>query len=173
MRRTEQPSTTKAVVPGLPLDGASAGAGQVLITGGLTLLKGLVITMGHNLLTWIRPEPPKELLSSLVEIYVQRIDNQPISIFDVTKLPIQVVEFSPMLRHSFLALMIRFSYDNFYAGVRSEAVQYYKASAGRMLFPQVLYPTVSVDVLASLCLLCLSEIEGMSDFCPIFSSLPG
>lgn len=70
------------------------------------------------------------------------------------------MQFSPMLRHSFFALTIRFSDDSFFSRDRAQAVEYYKASASKMLFPQTTYPTASLDVLRTFCLLILNEIEG-------------
>lgn len=72
------------------------------------------------------------------------------------------MQFSPMLRHSFLALTIRFSDDTFFAESRAQAVEYYKSSASKMLFPQTAYPIASLDVIRTFCLLTLNEIEGQS-----------
>ncbi|KAI1618688.1 hypothetical protein EDD36DRAFT_39323 [Exophiala viscosa] len=105
-----------------------------------------------------RPYPPFNVLGSLVDLYKEKIADQPLPLFDVAILQAQVGKFSAGLLDSFLAITARFSTDGFFEGVTTKAVEYYKSSAWNTLFRQVAEPTGSLDVLQSFCLLCLSEI---------------
>lgn len=105
-------------------------------------------------------DPPPSLLLSLCNTYTAKIDNQPISVFNPSRLSSQVKHLSPMLRYSFLALTTRHSDDDFFADDRKGAIDFYKSNAVRLLSSQVMVPVVNRDVLASLCLLILGEIEG-------------
>jgi hypothetical protein len=107
-----------------------------------------------------RPYPPSGVLQSLVALYIHTIADQPLPLFDVEMLPEQATKFSSAVLASFLALTVRFSTDDFFKDVRSQAVEFYKSSARDLVFKQIAEPTGSVDVLQSFCLLCLSEIFG-------------
>ena len=65
-----------------------------------------------------------------------------------------------MLRYSFLAFDYTFFDDALFSQDRAQAVEYYKSSASKLLFPQTAYPTVSLDVMRTFCLVSLNEIEG-------------
>ncbi|KAK5279097.1 hypothetical protein LTR40_008282 [Exophiala xenobiotica] len=105
-----------------------------------------------------RPYPPFEVLQSLVTLYAERISDQPLQLFDVSTLRSQAEEFSGALLDSFLALTVRFSHDQFFEGIQSKAVEFYKSSARDVLFRRAAEPTVSLGILQALCLLGMAEI---------------
>ncbi|KIX02733.1 uncharacterized protein Z518_08675 [Rhinocladiella mackenziei CBS 650.93] len=115
-------------------------------------------TEGSTFDAFRRPIPPSDVLQSLANVYIERIADQPLPLFDVKTLPFRVTRFSPGLLRSFLALTVRFSNHDFFKDVKSTAVDFYKASSRTALFTQIAEPTGSLDVLQSFCLLCLGEI---------------
>jgi hypothetical protein len=116
-------------------------------------------------LTACSPDPPPEVLQSLVKLYVDRIADQPLPLFEIQTLSGSVRRFSKHLLRSFLALTVRYSDDGFFASGRSHAVEFYKVSASKTLYAQAAEATSDVDVLQAFCLLCLSEIAGKPDSC--------
>ncbi|OAP60439.1 hypothetical protein AYL99_05441 [Fonsecaea erecta] len=105
-----------------------------------------------------RPDPPAELLQTLVKVYIGRIADQPLPLFDIKRLPLSSQKFSRGLLRSFLALTVRYSDSDFYGGARSRAVEFYKTSASEILFAQASEPSGDLETLQAFCLLCLSEI---------------
>ncbi|KIW95567.1 uncharacterized protein Z519_04152 [Cladophialophora bantiana CBS 173.52] len=106
-----------------------------------------------------RPEPPPEVLQTLVQLYIDRLADQPLPLFEIKSLPLSVQKFSRGLLRSFLAVTVRYSDSDFFRGSQSRAVEFYKNSASEILFAQAAEPTADVDALQAFCLLCLSEIE--------------
>ncbi|KIW16812.1 hypothetical protein PV08_04002 [Exophiala spinifera] len=109
-----------------------------------------------QILTFIRPYPPPEVLQSLLQIYIERISDQPLPLFDTSSL--RSTELSGALLNSFLALTVRFSRASFFDDAQSKAVEYYKSAARNELFRYASEPTGSIAALQALCLLCLAEI---------------
>jgi hypothetical protein len=107
-----------------------------------------------------RLDPSPEMLQSLVKVYVDRIADQPLPLFDVRTLPDIVQKFSNGLLRSFLALTIRYSKDSFFDDSQSNGAAFYKNSASEMLFAQVAEATGDLELLQAFCLLSLSEIAG-------------
>ncbi|KIW66663.1 hypothetical protein, variant [Phialophora macrospora] len=106
----------------------------------------------------LSPDPPLEVLQSLVRLYVNRIADQPLPLFDIQKLSGSVQRSSKHLLRSFLALTVRYSDDDFFGSARSNVVEFYKASASKLLYAHAAEANSDVDVLQAFCLLCLSEI---------------
>ncbi|KIW85378.1 hypothetical protein Z517_00768 [Fonsecaea pedrosoi CBS 271.37] len=110
------------------------------------------------MLTSARPDPPPDVLQTLVKLYIDRIADQPLPLFDVKRLPSRAQKFSRGLLRSFLALTVRYSDSDFYSNGRFRAVDFYKNSASELLFAQAAEPSGDLDTLMAFCLLCLSEI---------------
>ncbi|EXJ58182.1 hypothetical protein A1O7_05607 [Cladophialophora yegresii CBS 114405] len=106
----------------------------------------------------LSPDPPPEVLQSLVKLYVDQIADQPLPLFHIQSLSRSVRTFPKPLLRSFLALTVRYSDDQFFRCGRSNAVEFYKASASKALYAQAAEPTSDAEVLQAFCLLCLSEI---------------
>ncbi|OCT51150.1 hypothetical protein CLCR_08205 [Cladophialophora carrionii] len=107
----------------------------------------------------LSPDPPPEVLQSLVKLYVDQIADQPLPLFDIRTLSCSVQKFPKSLLRSFLALTVRYSDDDFFSSCRSDAVEFYKTSASKALYARAAEATGDVDVLQAFCLLCLNEIE--------------
>ncbi|OAL32568.1 hypothetical protein AYO20_07878 [Fonsecaea nubica] len=114
------------------------------------------------MLTSARPDPPPDVLQTLVKLYLERIADQPLPLFDVKRLPSRAQKFSRGLLRSFLALTVRYSDSDFYSNSRSRAVDFYKNSASELLFAQAAEPSGDLETLMAFCLLCLSEIAGVA-----------
>ncbi|ETI22844.1 hypothetical protein G647_06921 [Cladophialophora carrionii CBS 160.54] len=110
----------------------------------------------------LSPDPPPEVLQSLVKLYVDQIADQPLPLFDIQTLSYRVQKFPKSLLRSFLALTVRYSDDDFFRSGRSNAVEFYKTSASKALYARAAEAIGDVDVLQAFCLLCLNEIEGAS-----------
>ena len=111
-------------------------------------------------LTDCSPDPPPEVLQSLVKLYIDHIADQPLPLFDIETLPATVQKFSKGLLRSFFALLVRYADHEFFGNAQSRAAEFYKESASTMLFTQVAEPTGDLEVLQAFCLLSLSEIVG-------------
>ncbi|OQV07892.1 Fungal specific transcription factor domain-containing protein [Cladophialophora immunda] len=105
-----------------------------------------------------RPDPPPEVLQVLVRLYIDRIADQPLPLFDIKSLPSSAPQFSRGLLRSFLALTVRYSNIDFFRNARTRAVEFYKNSASEILFAGAAEPTGDLEALQAFCLLCLSEI---------------
>lgn len=103
-------------------------------------------------------------MRSLVKLFVDKIADQPLPLFDTKTLEYKVHSFPTGLLRSFLALTVRFSDDDFFKNARSRAVEFYKRSAREITFNQIAEPINSLDILQACCLVSLGEIEGR---CPL------
>ncbi|KIY01034.1 uncharacterized protein Z520_03700 [Fonsecaea multimorphosa CBS 102226] len=105
-----------------------------------------------------RRNPPPDVLQLLVKLYIDRIADQPLPLFDIKSLPFSVEKFSRRLLRSFLALTVRYSDSDFYSRIRSPAAEFYKNRASEELYARAAEPTGDLETLQAFCLLCLSEI---------------
>lgn len=115
-------------------------------------------------LTQYSPEPPREVLQSLVKLYIDQIADQPLPLFDSRSLQSTISKCSEGLKRSFLALTVRYSNSDFFKDARSLAADFYKNSAAETLFAQSAEPNGDIETLQAFCLLCLSEIAGKYNF---------
>jgi hypothetical protein len=102
------------------------------------------------------------VLQRLAELYIERIADQPLPLFDVRTLAIAAQKFSKPLLGAFLALTVRYSALDFYDGVQSTAAEFYRSSASERLFASLAEPTGDLETLQAFCLLCLCDIAGKS-----------
>ncbi|KAH7121783.1 hypothetical protein B0J13DRAFT_158501 [Dactylonectria estremocensis] len=104
------------------------------------------------------PEPPSELLGHFVDIYRGKIYFQPLPLFNLKSLRDELLSFPNHLRWLFLALALRHSNHPFFAGVESEAVEFYTTHSRNVTMELAIRGVAGAEVLQSLCLLALCEI---------------
>lgn len=106
------------------------------------------------------PEPPAELLECFVEIYRQKINFQPLPLFNLKNLREELLSFPNYLRWAFLALALHHSTHSFYLGKEFEAIEFYTSYSRNITMESSARGVTKVEVLQSLCLLALCEIIG-------------
>jgi hypothetical protein len=102
--------------------------------------------------------PSPGMLRALAKVYLSKVADQPLVLFDAQSLADQIARSSKALLYSFLALTARYSAESFFSGSKSEAAQGYTTSASKLLFAQACDPTGDVQVLQAFCLLTLCHI---------------
>ncbi|KAH7121546.1 hypothetical protein EDB81DRAFT_847646 [Dactylonectria macrodidyma] len=105
------------------------------------------------------PEPPPEVLDHFVNIYPDKIYFQPLPLFNLKTLRGELPAFPNYLRWLFLTLALRHTEHPFFLGVESEAIEFYTKHSRNATMELSIRGDTNVEVLQSLCLLALCEIN--------------
>ena len=110
---------------------------------------------------FLRPEPPADVLEYFVQVYRLAVHFQPLPLLCLDGLAEYLTRAPRYLRWSFLALTLRMSGHQFYAGGDTETADYYARGAEETTSRLAAEGVSNVDLIQSLCLLALTHIRGM------------